>query len=67
LVVPAEVRADLNWTQGTRLILTETEDGVMLMSVDQARALLRKQIGDRDPVAELIAERRAEALRENAG
>lgn len=61
LVVPAEIRADLHWTQGTRLILTKTEHGVTLMSVDQARAMIKEQLGDRDLVAELIAERRAEA------
>lgn len=61
LVVPAEVRSDLNWHQGTRLILTETDEGLLLMSVDQARAMIKAQIGDRDLVAELIAERHAEA------
>lgn len=61
LVIPAEVRANLNWTQGTRLILIENETGVTLMSIDQARALIKAQIGDRDLVAELIAERHAEA------
>lgn len=61
LVIPAEVRTDLHWQQGTRLILIQTETGANLMSVDQARALLKAQIGDRDLVAELISERRAEA------
>ncbi len=62
LVIPADVRADLNWTQGTRMVLVEAEYGMLLMSVDQARALIKKQIGDRDLVGELIAERHAEAL-----
>lgn len=62
LVIPAEIRAELNWTQGTRMVLVEAEDGMLLMSVDQARAMLKRQIGDRDLVAELIAERHAEAL-----
>ena len=61
LVIPADVRMDLNWKQGTRLILIESETGATLMSIDQARALLKSQIGDRDLVAELIAERHAEA------
>lgn len=61
LVVPAEVRADLNWTQGTRLILTETEAGVTLMSIDQARALIKAQLAGTSLADELIAERHAEA------
>lgn len=61
LVIPADVRADLHWEQGTRLILIESEAGATLMSIDQARALLKSQIGDRDLVAELIAERHAGA------
>lgn len=65
LVIPADVRSDLNWTQGTRLILIESEAGVTLMTVDQARTMLKEQLAGRDLVAELIAERRAEAAREN--
>jgi len=61
LVIPAEVRSELNWTQGTRLILIESETGATLMSIDQARAVLKAQVGGRDLVAELIAERHAAA------
>ncbi|MCA0296910.1 MAG: AbrB/MazE/SpoVT family DNA-binding domain-containing protein [Actinobacteria bacterium] len=64
LVIPAEVRSDLNWEQGTRLILIQTGTGASLMSIDQARALIKAQIGDRDLVAELIAERHTEAQAE---
>ncbi|MGC3993495.1 MAG: AbrB/MazE/SpoVT family DNA-binding domain-containing protein [Propionicimonas sp.] len=66
LVIPAEVRSDLNWKQGTRLILTETDEGLLLMTVDQARAMLRAQIGDRSLSEELIAERHAEAAADAA-
>lgn len=61
LVIPAEVRSDLNWQQGTKLILIESPSGATLMSIDHARALLKEQIGDRDLIAELIAERHAQA------
>lgn len=61
LVIPAQVRSDLNWQQGTRLILIQSASGATLMSIDQARALLKQQVGDRDLVAELIAERHAQA------
>lgn len=65
LVIPAQARADLNWPQGTRLILVESERGALVMTVDQARTMLAEQLDGRDLVAELIAERRAAALREN--
>ncbi len=65
LVIPAEVRADLHWHQGTPLILVETETGVSLMSVDQAHDMIAEQLAGHDLVAELIAERRAEALAES--
>lgn len=65
LVIPADVRSDLNWTQGTRLILIESDAGVTLLTVDQARTMLKEQLAGRDLVAELIAERRTEAAREN--
>lgn len=62
MVIPAHVRTALDWHQGTRMILMEAEEGMLLMSVDQARAVLKKQIGDRSLADELIAERHAEAL-----
>jgi len=63
---PAEVLANLNWQRGTKLILTATETGVTLMSLDQAHALLKAQIGDRSLAEELIAERHAEAAADAA-
>jgi AbrB family looped-hinge helix DNA binding protein len=66
LVIPAEVRADLNWEQGTRLILTETDEGLLLMSVDQARAMIKAQLGGRSLADELVAERHAEAAADAA-
>ena len=66
LVIPADVRARLNWDQGTVLILLETEEGAVLASRDQALALLRKQLDRADLVSELIEERRAAARQESA-
>ena len=66
LVIPADVRADLNWKQGTRLILTETGEGLLLMTMDQARAMLKAQLGGRSLSEELIAERHAEAAADAA-
>ena len=66
LVIPADVRSDLNWKQGTRLILTETGEGLLLMSVDQARAMIKAQLGRPSLADELVAERHAEAAADAA-
>ena len=66
LVIPADVRAAAHLEPGTRLILIDSEAGMLLLTVDQARARLTEQLGGRDLVAELLAERRAEAAAESA-
>jgi AbrB family looped-hinge helix DNA binding protein len=67
VVVPAEIRDHRGWAEGTVLIAIESERGVLLMSRDEARALLREQLEGRDLVAELLAERAAEARRDDVG
>lgn len=62
LVIPAEVRAQARLEQGTPLILVPSDSGMLLLTVDQARSVLKTQVGGRDLVAELLADRRAEAL-----
>lgn len=65
LVVPAELRARSGLAEGTPLVLTETPFGVVVMTRAQARAHLRRQIGDADLVDTLLAERRVAAARED--
>lgn len=66
LVIPADVRAAAHLEPGTRLILIESESGMLLLTVDQARTRIAGQLAlaGRDLVAELLAERRAEAAAE---
>ena len=64
-VIPVEVRECHGWEKGTPLVSIDTEDGFLVMSADQALELVRASFKDRDPVAELLAERRQEAEREN--
>ena len=61
IVLPPALRHRRAWNSGTVIILTETPDGVLL--VDRATALktIRKDLGARPLVEELIAERRAAA------
>jgi AbrB family looped-hinge helix DNA binding protein len=64
LVVPAAVRRRAGLTEGTVLVLLETEGGLVLLTRDQLRDRVRADLAGLDLVGELMAERRAEAARE---
>lgn len=66
LVVPADLRARAGLGTGVPLILLETAGGLVVMTRAQARDHLRSQLAGADLVATLLAERRAEAEREDA-
>ena len=66
LVVPAELRERLHLDPGTSLLLLETSSGVLLLTREQAKALLRDRLSDVDLVGELLAERRRQAAAEDA-
>lgn len=65
LVVPAELHNRQGWRQGDPLLFMETPDGVVLMTREQAKVLIRRQLAGRSLVEELMAERRAAAARED--
>ena len=65
LVVPAELRNRQGWRQGDPLLFMETPDGVVLMTREQAKVLIRRQLAGRSLVEELMAERRVVAARED--
>jgi AbrB family looped-hinge helix DNA binding protein len=71
LVLPAELRRAAQLEEGDVLSLTLERDGVRLRSRAQAaragRGMFAHLAPERDLVAELIAERRADAKREDAG
>ncbi|MFT4051455.1 MAG: AbrB/MazE/SpoVT family DNA-binding domain-containing protein [Microbacterium sp.] len=66
LVVPAPLRANQRWDQGTPLLLIDTPRGVVIATREQAKEMIREQLGDASLVAELLTERRAAAADENA-
>ncbi|HET6467682.1 MAG TPA: AbrB/MazE/SpoVT family DNA-binding domain-containing protein [Geminicoccaceae bacterium] len=71
MVIPAPIRAELGIENGGVLTLETDEDGVHLRSHHQAirkiQELVRRYVPDGvSLVDELIAERRAEAAREDA-
>lgn len=66
LVIPAGLREGQRWEQGTPLLLIETAHGVVVVTRDQTKQLVRSQLAGADPVESLIAERRAAASAEDA-
>ncbi len=69
VVIPAAVRERLHLRQGEELIVVVEEDGILLLTAEQAvrraQAILRPYIKTgRSLSKELIRERRAEARRE---
>ncbi len=71
LVLPSTVRRELDLKPGTRMLLSAEEDGSLRLRpyrvvAAQNRGLLRDLPGD-SMVDDLLAERRAEAVREDAG
>ncbi|MFT3886905.1 MAG: AbrB/MazE/SpoVT family DNA-binding domain-containing protein [Arachnia sp.] len=66
LVVPAELRARQGWEQGDPLLFIETPDGVVLMTREQSKATVRRQLAAGGSLVEaLMAERRAAAAQED--
>lgn len=66
LVIPADVRSSANLEAGTPLILVDSPSGLLLLTRAQARAMIKAQLSGKDLVAELLAERRAEAAADSA-
>ncbi|MHB8339751.1 MAG: AbrB/MazE/SpoVT family DNA-binding domain-containing protein [Mycobacteriales bacterium] len=66
LVIPAELRSRAGFTEGTPLVLIDAPGGVVLMSRDQLKALVRAELEGLDLVGELLADRRRAAAAEDA-
>jgi AbrB family looped-hinge helix DNA binding protein len=66
IVVPVEVRERAGLVAGTPLVLLDTPTGIVLLTRSQLRARVRADLAGTDLVAELLAERRAAALAEDA-
>jgi AbrB family looped-hinge helix DNA binding protein len=66
VVLPAEVRERAGLSEGTRLVLIETPNGLILLTREQLKARVRAELAGLDLVKELLAERRAQADAEDA-
>ncbi len=66
LVIPADLRERAGLTEGTALVLLETQTGLVLLTRPQLQQLVRADLTGLDLVNELLAERRAAATVEDA-
>lgn len=67
VVIPAELRDRADLKPGTTLTLMETPTGFVLLTRAQLRDLVRADLAGVDLVGDLLADRRAEAAREDEG
>lgn len=65
-MIPAGLRERAGLEEGTPLVLIETPGGLVLLTRSQLRDRVQADLEGLDLVAELLAERRAEALAEDA-
>lgn len=65
-MVPAEVRSRAGLAEGTPMVLVESSDGLVLLTRDQLRERVRRNLAGLDLVDELLLERRHAASREDA-
>ena len=66
LVIPAELRAQAGLSEGTPVVLIAAPGGVLLVSRDQLKSLVRDNLAGLDLVGELLADRRRQAVAEDA-
>lgn len=66
LVVPSELRSRQHWEQGVPLLMIETDNGVIVVTREQAKTIVRRQLAGSGLVDALLAERRAAARAEEA-
>jgi bifunctional DNA-binding transcriptional regulator/antitoxin component of YhaV-PrlF toxin-antitoxin module len=66
LVVPAELRLSAGFVEGTPLILVETGGGVVIVTREQLKTLVRADLAQKDLVGDLLADRRRQSEEEDA-
>lgn len=63
-MLPAELRTHTGLTEGTPLVVLETDGGIVLMTREQLLRRVRDEFAGTDLVDELLAERRQAAVEE---
>ena len=65
-MVPAELRERAGLREGARLVLVETDAGVVLLTREQVKERVRADLAGLNLVEELLGERRAASREEDA-
>ncbi|HYO00717.1 MAG TPA: MraZ N-terminal domain-containing protein [Mycobacterium sp.] len=65
LVIPATLRERAGLVEGQPVVLLETAKGIVLLTREQLKELVRADLNGLDLVAELVSERRREAAVED--
>jgi AbrB family looped-hinge helix DNA binding protein len=66
LVVPAELRAQAGLSEGTTIVLIAAPGGVLLVTREQLKSLVRENLAGLDLVGELLVDRRRQAAAEDS-
>ena len=64
--MPSELRARAGLVPGTPVTLIESPDGIVLLTREQLKRMVRRDLAGLDLVADLVAERRLAATDEDA-
>jgi AbrB family looped-hinge helix DNA binding protein len=65
IVVPAEIRARREFSEGTPLVLLDTPGGIVLMTRAQLRTRVRDELAGLDLIDDLLRDRRDAAEAED--
>jgi AbrB family looped-hinge helix DNA binding protein len=65
LVIPASLRERAGLVEGRPVVLLDTPKGIVLLTREQLKELVRADLSGLDLVAELLSERRREAAAED--
>ena len=66
IVVPVEVRSRAGLSEGTPMVLIESSDGLVLLTREQLRERVRRDLEGLSLVEDLLVERRHAAASEDA-
>jgi AbrB family looped-hinge helix DNA binding protein len=66
LVIPAELRAWVGLAEGTPLVLVDARGGMVLLSREQLKAMVRADLAELDLLGELFADPRRRSAAEDA-
>ena len=67
LVIPANLRERAGLVEGRPVVLLDTPKGIVLLTREQLKELVRTELSGLDLVSELLSERQRDAAAEDVG